>query len=78
MEDIITLIDGRETIVSEVALRGEKLKKYLADQFQQLIDNMDFRDALEGHLNYGPVSDRRMDIVLARMQKIVEQKEDCK
>jgi hypothetical protein len=73
LEDIITLIDGREELVNEVKSSSVNLKRYLSETFTVLVNNPLFLSALPGHLNYSPsIAQERMSIVLERMQAIVK------
>ncbi len=50
MEDIMTVLDGRPEIVSEIASSPDDLKNYLSMTFRTLLANREFLDALPGHL----------------------------
>jgi predicted nucleotidyltransferase len=50
LEDTITVIDGRATLLEEVAQSPTELRAYLAKEFTQLINNRHFMDALPGQL----------------------------
>jgi hypothetical protein len=71
MEDIVTVMDGRPEIVGEVQRCGAPLLQYLKDQFSEWLAGRDFLEALPGHLLPDAVSQRRIRIVLDRMQKII-------
>lgn len=71
LEDIVTVIDGRAEIVSEVQLGPADLQKYLSDEFGALLSNRDFLDALPGHLLFDAASQQRAGIVLGRMKQLV-------
>jgi predicted nucleotidyltransferase len=72
LEDIVSLIDGRPEIVSDVATVSENLKKYLASEFALLMNNPQFLQALPGHLNYSQESESREKIVKERILAIVQ------
>ncbi|MFA6302003.1 MAG: hypothetical protein WC627_02580, partial [Legionella sp.] len=72
LEDIVSLIDGRPEIVSDVATVSENLKQYLASEFALLMNNPQFLQALPGHLNYSQESESREKIVKERILAIVQ------
>lgn len=73
LEDIITVIDGRPTIVDEVRTSNSKdLKDFLSKQMVALTENSKFLEALPGHLAPDAASQARKPIVLSRMQEIAQ------
>ena len=72
IEDFIAVLDGHLEIIEEVRKSDEEIKKYLADQFKQLLQNDEFLDALPGHLLPDQASQRRAPIVEDRMRQIAE------
>ncbi len=72
MEDIITVLDGRPEIVDEISCSAPELVAYLVDQLTQLLANVDFRQALPGHLEASGASVGRSEKVIQRIQQIVE------
>ena len=70
MEDIIAVLDGRLGIVGDVLNAHEGVRQYLADQFAALLDDDDFMDALSGHLPGDAASQRRLPLLIARMEMI--------
>ncbi len=51
LEDIISVIDGREEILNEVINCNEKLQSYIHTQFSLMLKNPDFIEALPGYLS---------------------------
>ena len=77
LEDIVTLVDGREELVSEVAQSPGELRRYLSEQIQALIDEPRFIDALFGLLRGDFASQARAEtVVLPRLQEITMQRSD--
>jgi hypothetical protein len=70
LEDVVTIIDGRTEFVDEVVLDPAELRRYLSDEFQKLLSNRDFLDALPGHLLPDAASQRRLGQVVNRMRKM--------
>jgi predicted nucleotidyltransferase len=50
LEDIINLVDGRETLASEIAEAGLVVRRYIAEQFNILEGHRDFDYAVQGNL----------------------------
>lgn len=72
LEDLITVLDGRLEIVEEVQQSQEGIKQYLAEQFERLLANDEFLDALPGHLAPDEASQQRVPIVEDRMRQIAD------
>lgn len=72
MEDLITVLDGCVEIVEEIQQSEEGIKRYLANQFKQLLENDEFLDALPGHLPPDQASQERVPILADRMRQIAE------
>jgi hypothetical protein len=71
LEDIVTVIDGRAQLVGEVDLAPADLRKYLSDEFRDLLSNQNFVEALPGHLLPDAASQQRLGLVLERMKQLV-------
>lgn len=67
LEDIVTVIDGRASIVDDVAKTPDDLRSYLASRFAALIANPGWSAALVGHLGG---DDRRAEVIAARLLKL--------
>jgi hypothetical protein len=70
MEDVITVLDGRESIVSEVLAAKPTLKSYLAKRFSTLLETQLFLDSLPGHLPPDEASQSRSLHILERAKAI--------
>lgn len=71
IEDIVSLIDGRPEIISDISNSNTILKRHLSSEFTSFINNNLFTQALPGHLNYTHESEGRKKIVLERIQEII-------
>lgn len=71
MEDIISLIDGRPEIVSDIEKVFNNLKEHLSLTFSSYINNPQFVQALPGHLNYSQEIEERKKIVTQRIVDII-------
>ncbi len=72
MGDIISVIDGRESLLREGLDSLSPLREYLAAQFQHLLTDRRFVDALPGHLPPDEASQARLPDLLIKIQKISE------
>lgn len=70
MEDIIAVLDGRPEVIDEIQKASEELRNHLAGQFQTLLANERFREALPGLLPGDSVSQARLPIIIKRMGEI--------
>ncbi len=72
MEDIITVIDGRQEIIKEIYASSSDLRAYLSDQFQDFLTNELFIESLSAHLLPDKASQARVPILLERIRKIAD------
>ena len=70
IEDIITLIDGRRSVVEELSGENETLKKYVSEKINQLIQDVRFLDALPGHMGGDEMQQRRLPLLIDRLNSI--------
>lgn len=70
--DIISVIDGRNSLLAECRCSQRPLREYLALQFQTLLQKIAFRDALPGHLPPDPASQERLSDLMAKLEQISE------
>jgi hypothetical protein len=67
MEDIIAVLDGRESIMREAAAAPENVLHFLADSSRRFLSDEDFRESVPGHL--GGDTDRA-ETVLQRLETL--------
>jgi hypothetical protein len=70
IEDIVTVVDGRESLVTEAQTAPAELRNYLAEELRRLLNSDEFLDALVGHLPRDPVSQSRTPIVIYRLEAL--------
>ena len=70
LEDVITVIDGRATLMDEVSQSPAELRAYLATEFQQLRVNRDFMDALPGQLPTDLGSQARVPGLIKKLEQL--------
>lgn len=69
LEDLLTVIDGRDAIVGEIA-DTSPVRAYIAEQFVALLETPGFVDAMPGYLLPDPVSQERLPILKDRINQI--------
>ena len=73
MEDIITVVDGRATLLDEVSASDAALRSYLIAEFASLVRNQRFVEALGGHLPGDPGSQGRLPRLRARLRAMANE-----
>ncbi|MEA1929158.1 MAG: nucleotidyl transferase AbiEii/AbiGii toxin family protein [Candidatus Auribacterota bacterium] len=64
LEDIITILDGRSSILRKIYNLPRSLRSYLSEQFTELIRDPDFIECLPGHLLPDTASQERLPQLL--------------
>jgi predicted nucleotidyltransferase len=70
LEDIVTVIDGREELDGEMRDAPQPVREYLGEQFSTLISADAFISALPNHLPPDAASQARAAIVLSRLKSM--------
>ena len=70
LEDIITVLDGRPTVVEEVADSPSQLRRYIGKEVGRLLDNSEFVNALPGHLAGDKISQARVPMILGTLNSL--------
>jgi hypothetical protein len=70
LEDVVTVLDGRPSLVAEVREEPAELIAFLRGEIDQLIANPRFEDALSGYLLPDVVSQSRSRLVLERLHQL--------
>jgi hypothetical protein len=70
LEDVVTVLDGRPSLVAEVGQEPAELIAFLRGEIDQLIADPRFEDALSGYLMPDAVSQSRSRLVLERMEQL--------
>jgi hypothetical protein len=70
LEDIIAVVDGRESLFAEVQGESAQLREYIRLQSEHLLATSEFLDALPGLLLPDAMSQARIDIILARLRAL--------
>ncbi len=72
LEDILTVIDGRKTIVEEIENAPSDLRTYIIETFKSFVANSHFQEALPGHLPPDHGSQTRLPNLQEKIDRIVE------
>ncbi len=72
LEDIVTVVDGRATLLEEAAKSPPELRGYLATEFTQLLESRDFMDALPGQLPTDLGSQARVPGLIKKLKQLSE------
>jgi hypothetical protein len=71
-EDIVSVIDGRSTIVNEIKSADKKVKSHLIEKFSDINKNPAFRGALPGHFNQYPnLAEDRIELFEEKIKNII-------
>jgi hypothetical protein len=70
LEDLVSLLDGRVTLVAEVRAGAPDLRPYVRDEIAGLLAAPAFLDALPGYLLPDSASQSRIGIVLRRLANL--------
>ncbi len=71
LEDIIAVLDGNEGIANHIGAAPKTVQAYLKQEFQKLLGNSDFLEAMEGHIADRQNSGSRVRIVISRMAEVL-------
>ncbi|MCO5296768.1 MAG: hypothetical protein M9921_07920 [Fimbriimonadaceae bacterium] len=69
-EDVVTVVDGRQAVVYEVARSRPGLKAYLAERIRYLQGLRAFEEGVAAHLDIDEASQSRVAFVLERLGSI--------
>jgi len=65
-----TLIDGRADILGEVENTSGQLREYLRAEFDELLADYNFTDAISGHLAPEAHEQDRSEVIIERLRGI--------
>jgi predicted nucleotidyltransferase len=70
LEDIINVVDGRPELNDEVQAATEKIREYLRGEFNELLADASFVDAIPMHLRGDATSQARAPLILERLRRL--------
>ncbi len=68
--DLISVIDGRDSLLAECQASPSSLRHYLADKFGQFMQDRAFLDALPGHLPSDAASQERLPDLHGKLKQL--------
>jgi hypothetical protein len=71
LEDVVTVLDGRPSLVAEVGREPFELVAFLHNEIGQLMADPRFEDALSGYLLPDAMSQSRIRLVLERLHQLL-------
>jgi len=71
LEDIVAILDGKNDIAGEIQRAPETVRRYLQNEFNQLLNNHDYIDSLDGHIADRQNIAGRREVVIKRMGEVV-------
>ncbi len=72
MADIVAVIDGRQELVSEIEASDRRVRSFLIQEFKRVLLDQVFREALPGYLLPDTASQRRLPLLIERVEQIVK------
>ena len=72
LEDVVTVVDGRSSLVAELAAEDAALRTFVSAEIRRLLGVPGFIDALPGHLESDEASQQRLPLLLGRLQAIAK------
>lgn len=70
LEDIVNVIDGRPSLMNEIAASADELREYLAGRCAELLATSQFADYLPGLIASGDDRAERAELAYRRIQAI--------
>jgi hypothetical protein len=70
LEDFISVVDGRPTLMEEVAASPAVLRDYLRDAIKSLLNDSRFLDALPGYLLPDDANQARISLLTRKLQTL--------
>jgi hypothetical protein len=70
LEDIISVVDGRPSLLEEISGADTPVRSYIGREFDELMKNRGFLDALPGHVPGDPASQSRVPRIMRAMRAL--------
>lgn len=70
LEDVIAVVDGRPTLIDEIASAPQEVRAFVAQVVSGLMATQAFVDILPGHLEGDAGSQARLPLLVGRLQRI--------
>ncbi|MEX2515618.1 MAG: hypothetical protein WD572_01725 [Gammaproteobacteria bacterium] len=72
LEDVISVIDGRDELITEVNTSDKALKQYIGEQLRGLLETPAFQDALPGYLPGDSASQARFPELIEKLRLLAK------
>lgn len=72
LEDLLTVVDGREPLLRELADATPGVRRYISEQVRDLLGDTEFRAALPGHLPADLGAQARLPALLGRLERMAD------
>lgn len=70
LEDIVAVIDGRESLTAEIRAESPELRQYISESFSSFLADERFRDSLPGHLPSDEASQARLPGLVEKLEEL--------
>jgi len=70
LEDVMSVLDGRTSVLDEVAASAPELRRFIAQTFLGFLENEGFIGSIQGNLPPDPASQSRFPALLGRIRKL--------
>ena len=70
MEDLVAVVNGRDTLLEEISRTPPALRRYLGHEFSRFLKDSRFLDSLDGHLGFEGPEQGRKATVMRRFREI--------
>jgi hypothetical protein len=74
LEDVITVVDGRASLVEDMIAADPALRTYVSEEFRRYLTNPSFIDNMAGHLPRDPGSQGRLGLLHERLRALANTK----
>jgi hypothetical protein len=72
LEDVVTVIDGRASLLEELIDAETALRTFVSDEFRRHLENPSFIDNMAGHLPNDPASQGRLGLLHSRLRALAD------
>ena len=70
IEDILAIVDGRESLIAELQTAAEDVRKFIAQKIAEYLEESAFTDAVGGFIYAAEGSSSRLPILMSRLEAI--------
>ncbi len=70
IEDIITVVDGRQSLVDEIGAEENAMREFISGRIKEMLGDERFVDALPGHLGGDAIGLQRLPKLMERLNDI--------